>query len=273
MRPVDAKGGAAGVAGSGGVKTMQDLPSVRRLEAVGFRAWPAASVHYDGSWLVRLTAGHTSKRLNSVNPLDPSDYRDIGIRLEKAGKRFSDYGRELTVRQTPLAPPQLIAHMDGEGWLSFDESIVMMADIAAVEVSDAVDHLPIRDVGRFVDARILIGEEEAHNKAGLTEVINAIKPELGLFLFEEADQGPVAVAMAVHDNDLAGMLQLGVHPSARRRGYGMAIVNSALKWARLRGARKAWLQVEADNTEALGLYRKAGFKDIYRYVYRRPAGA
>jgi hypothetical protein len=50
-----------------------DLPNVRRLEAVGFRAWPAASVQYDGSWLVRLTAGHDSKRLNSVYPLDPSD--------------------------------------------------------------------------------------------------------------------------------------------------------------------------------------------------------
>lgn len=273
MRPVDARDKAADAVRSGEVETMQDLPSVRRLEAVGFRAWPAASVHYDGSWLVRLTAGHASKRLNSVNPLDPSDYRDIGIRLEKAAKRFADYGRELTVRQTPLAPLRLIDHMDSEGWPSFDESIVMMADITTVEPADTVDHLPIRDVGRFVDARILIGGEEAHNKAGLTEVINAIKPELGLFLFEEPDLGPVAVAMAVHDNDLAGMLQLGVLPAARRKGYGMAIVNSALKWARLRGARKAWLQVEADNTEALGLYRKAGFKDVYRYVYRRPAGA
>jgi hypothetical protein len=24
---------------------------VRRFEAAGFRAWPAASVHYDGTWL------------------------------------------------------------------------------------------------------------------------------------------------------------------------------------------------------------------------------
>ena len=84
-----------------------DLPAVRRLEAVGFRAWPSASVLYDGSWLIRLTAGHSSRRLNSVNPLDPSDYRDIAVRLEKAAKRFSDYGRPLLVRQTPLTPPQL----------------------------------------------------------------------------------------------------------------------------------------------------------------------
>jgi ribosomal protein S18 acetylase RimI-like enzyme len=50
-------------------------------------------------------------------------------------------------------------------------------------------------------------------------------------------------------------------------------VLSSLKWARLRGAREAWLQVEADNEPALGLYRSIGFSEIYRYHYRRPREA
>ncbi len=64
-----------------------NLPLVRRLEAVGF-------VHgrgirgFDGSWQVRLTGGHPSKRLNCVVPCDPSDDRDVAIRVEKARKRF-----------------------------------------------------------------------------------------------------------------------------------------------------------------------------------------
>ena len=149
-----------------------DLPNVRRLEAVGFRAWPAASVQYDGSWLVRLTAGHDSKRLNSVNPLDPSDYRDLEIRLEKAARRFAEYGRPLTVRQTPLAPPQLIAHMDANGWQEFSETIVMMADIPPNDTTEAIEHLPLRDVGRFVDARLQICGENSQGRAGLAEVIN-----------------------------------------------------------------------------------------------------
>ena len=49
------------------------LAEVRRFEAAGFRAWPAAAISYDGAWLVRLTAGYPAKRLNSVNPLDPGD--------------------------------------------------------------------------------------------------------------------------------------------------------------------------------------------------------
>lgn len=246
-----------------------DLPNVRRLEAVGFRAWPAASVQYDGSWLVRLTAGHDSKRLNSVNPLDPSDYRDLEIRLEKAARRFAEYGRPLTVRQTPLAPPQLIAHMDANGWLVFSETIVMMADIPPNDTTEAIEHLPLRDVGRFVDARLQICGENSQGRAGLAEVINAIKPECGLFLFESPEHGPTAVSLAVHDNDLAGILGVAVAPGVRRQGIGASVVNASLRWARLRGARTAWLAVDSDNEAAIALYRKFGFRDVYRYSYRR----
>ncbi len=107
-----------------------NLPLVRRLEAVGFRAWPAASVQYDGSWQVRLTAGHPSNRLNSIVPLDPSDHRDVEIRLEKASRKFEAYGRPAVLRQTPLASPVLIdLRQRRSNWTQFDETIVMTCDL------------------------------------------------------------------------------------------------------------------------------------------------
>lgn len=249
-----------------------DLPSVRRLEAVGFRAWPSASVLYDGSWLVRLTAGHSSRRLNSVNPLDPSDCRDIAVRLEKAGKRFSDYGRPLLVRQTPLASPQLVDHMNRAGWTTEGETVVMTAELSRLDAPEGLDHLPSKDIGRFVDARIRICREDPGLKPGLTEIINAIRPETGLFIFEAPETGPVAVSLAVQDNDLAGILQLGVAEAARGQGLATEMLGAAMRWARLKGARRAWVQVEADNGPALGLYGKMGFRPVYRYVYRTPEG-
>jgi ribosomal protein S18 acetylase RimI-like enzyme len=256
-----------------GQKTMSDLPKVRRLEAVGFRAWPAASAQYDGSWLFRLTAGHPSRRLNSVNPLDPSDVRDIEIRLEKAAKRFSDYGRPLLVRQTPLTPPQLVSFMDSAGWADIGQTIVMTSNLADLPREEGVEHLPSRDVGRFVDARIRVAGDDPALKPGLTEIINAIKPEVGLFIFEEPDFGPTAVTLAVQDNDLAGILQLGVAEARRGQGTGTAVLHAALRWAKLKGARQAWVQVEADNAAAIALYRRAGFTDVYRYSYRGPEAA
>lgn len=245
-----------------------NLAIVRRLEAVGFRAWPAASIQYDGSWQIRLTAGHPSKRLNSVNPLDPNDHDDIEVRVERAARRFGSYGRPLVFRQSPLAPAPLEAYFDEHAWRRFDETIVMTGSIDQLDIDGGMDHLPVRDIGRYVDAAIFVHGREQALKPGLTEVLNAIRPPSGLFVIEDEDTGPVSTALCVHDNDLAGLFELATRADRRRAGHGREVVTAALRWARHRGAETAWLQVESANVAAAALYRGLGFKEVYRYAYR-----
>ncbi|TDK34592.1 GNAT family N-acetyltransferase [Rhizobium deserti] len=244
-----------------------DLPLVRRLEAVGFRAWPAASVAYDGSWQIRLTGGHPSKRLNCVVPLDPSDYRDLDLRLEKARKRFDAYGRALLVRQTPLSPPALIEHLGTKGWSVFETTDVMTVDLTELELPDTLDYLPSHDIGRFIDANLALDGEDPASKSALAEIISSIKPASGFFIKETPQEGPIAVALCVQDNDLAGIMSFAVSPRHRRSGIGTEIFSSALRWARISGARSAWLQVGSTNAPALALYRKFGFRKAYQYHY------
>lgn len=245
------------------------LPLVRRLEAVGFRAWPAASVQYDGSWQIRLTGGHPSKRINCVVPLDPSDSRDVAIRLEKAARKFEAYGRPLLVRETPLSPPPLIGLLSTGGWQRFESVIVATCDLAALSLPETMDHLPSHDIGRFADASLTLAGEGPSTKPALAEILTAIKPPTGLFIKEDPANGPVAVTLCVHDNDLAGIMALAVAPQHRREGAGTEILSAALRWARLRGARAAWLQVEETNEAARALYDKFGFREAYRYHYWR----
>ncbi len=246
-----------------------NLPLVRRLEAVGFRAWPAASVVYDGSWQVRLTGGHPSKRLNSVVPLDPSDYRDADIRIEKARKRFEDYGRPLVIRETPLAPKPLLSILDANGWEVFETVKVMTADLAGLALPDVLDHLPSHDIGRFIDALIAVDDADPAIKPALAEIISAIKPATGLFTIENPGEAPQAVALCVQDNDLAGILSFCVAKDQRRKGLGTEILSAALRWARISGARTAWLQVHSHNLGAIALYEKFGFREVYQYHYWR----
>lgn len=247
---------------------MPNLAIVRRLEAVGFRAWPAASIQYDGSWQLRLTAGHPSKRLNSVNPLDPSDNRDIPRRIELAAQRFRAYDRPLVFRQSPLAPRRLEEHLDQVGWNRFDETIVMTAQISELLIGDVLDHLPIRDIGRYVDASIQVHGRDPGLKPGLTEVLSSIRPASGLFVLEDRELGPLATALCVHDNDLAGIFELATRKDMQRKGYGRDVVRTAMKWAKHQGAEKAWLQVESANLAAVALYQQLGFQEVYRYNYR-----
>ena len=246
------------------------LPLVRRLEAVGFRAWPASSIQYDGSWQVRLTAGHPSKRLNSIVPLDPSDHRDMAIRLEKAQRKFEAYGRPMVVRETPLAPPLLMDLLRAQAWQSFEETIVMTCDLANADLPDTLDHLPSHDVGRYVDASLAVDRADPSLKPALAEVVSGIKPPSGLFVIEDPEIGPIATTLCVQDNDLAGLMSVAVSSAHRRRGLGAEIVTSALRWARTRSAKTAWLQVGAENTPALALYDRFGFREAYRYRYWRP---
>jgi ribosomal protein S18 acetylase RimI-like enzyme len=59
----------------------------------------------------------------------------------------------------------------------------------------------------------------------------------------------------------------------RGRGIGRALVSACLEYARASGARRAVLQVRADNTPALRLYRSLGFQEIGRIqLWRREAG-
>lgn len=244
------------------------LSAVRRFEAAGFRAWPASAVHYDGTWVVRLTAGHPAKRLNSVNPLDPRDVHDLPERVIRAGRRFDAYGRPLTFRLSPLAGRKLVRHLANEGWTAFGESIVMQLDLDNEAVDGAMDQIPMKDMGRFVGAAMQTQAADPALRPGLSEVIGAIQPEAGLFVLEQ-DEKPLVTAICVHDGDLAGLFEVATTATERGKGHGRRLLLSALKWARLRGARRAWLQVEADNVAALRLYGRLGFEELYRYHYRR----
>ena len=246
-----------------------DLPLVRRLEAVGFRAWPAASVVYDGSWQVRLTGGHPSKRVNCVVPLDPSDHRDLDLRLQKAAKRFADYGRTLVLRETPLAPPVMIQHLERAGWGVFETADVMTVDLSRLELPDTLDYLPSHDIGRFADACLHVAKEDPALKPALAEILSAIKPTSGFFMKQDPSNGAVATVLCVQDTDLAGILSLAVAPSHRRERLGTDMLSSALRWARISGARTAWLQVEATNEAAIALYGRFGFTKAYSYRYWR----
>jgi len=251
---------------------LKQFAVVRRLEAAGFRAWPATQTFFDGTWAVRLTRSFPAKRLNSINPLDPSDTADIPERLRRARRTFAENGRSVIVRQSPLAPPALVEHLDGEGWSRFAESIVMTCDLGKVDLSGALERIPIRDPARYVTASLAVHQRPASMRPGLAEIMQSIRPPCGMFVRENDDCVPIAVALAIQDNDLAGLLDVAVAPDHQRQGIGRDLVSTALRYSMHKGAKSGWVQVEADNEAGLSLYERIGFREAYRYVYRAPPG-
>lgn len=245
------------------------LADVRRLEAVSFRSWPAANTLYDGTWAIRLTAGHPSKRLNSVNPLDRADHSNLEQRIARAARRFQSFGRPLVFRQSPLAPPELENILDARGWRRFDETRVMTLDLNRTDLKSAVSQVPLQDVGRWIDQCVAMGNVAADLKPGLHELISQVEGDVGLFLSEDESGVPIAGAMAVRFGDLVGLFEVVSNPKKRGLGHGRSILRNAMLWGRNKGAHRAWLQVVVENSVAEGLYRSEGFEEAYRYAYRQ----
>ncbi|WP_267234750.1 GNAT family N-acetyltransferase [Phyllobacterium sp. 0TCS1.6C] len=250
---------------------MMELSQIRQFEAAGFRAWPAAHVHYDGSWAVRTTPNHPAKRLNSINPLDPSDIGNMESRIAADVERMRQQGVKPMFRLSPLAPPQLAAHLAASGWERFDDSLVMAFDLADTLPAGSGVGVTSNDVDGFVDAYLVLQPGNDGLRRGLTGTIDAIQPEKALLTIVD-DGRVVAAGICVRDGALAGLFNIISAPDVRRRGVGTRLVRAALDWAAQRGARKAWLQVELSNGAAIALYHRFGFQDIYRYHYMRMAG-
>lgn len=69
------------------------------------------------------------------------------------------------------------------------------------------------------------------------------------------------------------VLTVAVHPAARRKGVGSALMQAMIETFRQRGGIALFLEVRASNTAAKCLYEKFGFRQIgvRRSYYQQPA--
>jgi ribosomal protein S18 acetylase RimI-like enzyme len=73
------------------------------------------------------------------------------------------------------------------------------------------------------------------------------------------------------ENGYVGIFDVVVKEDLRGKGYGREIVGAIMAEAAKRGVKKSYLQVMINNPAALHLYEKIGFREIYRYWYRKKA--
>ncbi|MFV0430212.1 MAG: GNAT family N-acetyltransferase [Arachnia sp.] len=62
--------------------------------------------------------------------------------------------------------------------------------------------------------------------------------------------------------EVADLHRIVVAGQARRHGVAGRLLAEGIAWARREGAERVLLEVRADNTAALGLYRQAGFVEL-----------
>jgi N-acetylglutamate synthase len=130
-----------------------------------------------------------------------------------------------------------------------------------VHIAESADPTWVRRL-RELEGRATDAEAEER-----TRRIMAAAPALYARL-PSADGGTAAVGRLAVLGEWAGLYCLAVHPALRRTGLGTAVVGALLRHGARLGARRTWLQVEADNVPALSLYERLGYRTASRYHYR-----
>ena len=90
-----------------------------------------------------------------------------------------------------------------------------------------------------------------------------------IFVSKEVDGKVVGCGYGAIERDYIGIFDIVVHKDFRGNGYGRDIINGILETTVQKNVRTAYLQVSAGNISAEKLYDKIGFKEMYRYWYRK----
>lgn len=232
------------------------------LETIASRAWPAAREGAIGGWRLYASAGF-SGRINACWPLE-----DPGLPMAQAVEAVEAW------YATQGLPPlfkivgdgsSLTNHLETLGYRSRTETLMMLG--ASRGIVDPEVILTDR-VGPSFEAVFLASEADPADARERLDTLARI-PQPRIF----ARFADSAIGAAAVEGEWAGVFAMRTAPGARRQGLARRVLASLLGAVHLKGCRRVWLQVEADNRAAVSLYASAGFQEAYRYRYwRRPPG-
>jgi ribosomal protein S18 acetylase RimI-like enzyme len=245
---------------------LADLALIDRIERHAAAAWPARHTeqHGDG-WLLRATPGLDRARSNhALTPRRALRPGELDAALAAAAEFSRRHGTPLGMQITPLdLHPEVLSTVAAAGWTVGAPIDVMGVDVSDVDVSDALELqvTTTADAG-WISTWARCNAYGPQVTAAHRE--NVLSSLASRALFMRA--GESAAGFAVVGDGLAGLFSLAVRDDMRRQGLGRRLVAGMLARA---GAPQAYLQVNTENEPGLALYRRLGFRRLYRYQHAR----
>lgn len=246
---------------------MDDEALIEAVERASLWAWPPERTAGVGGWLLRQ-GGTATRRQNSVQTLAFTGEVEVARAIAEVEAFYARHGRlacfQLTGRSRPEGLDRLL---EERGYRLEAPSEVLIRPLDETPSEPSGVTLEGRPTA-FAMQAIADPRWGAAERAARARLFARIRRPLAFAV--RSDGGvPVAGGVCVVDGRLAGIFAMRTAVPARQRRYGRAVLDRLLGWARAMGAELGYLQVEAANLPAQGLYRGAGFtRRLYGYHYR-----
>lgn len=238
-----------------------------RVEEACLNAWPALRHVLFAGWVLRFSGGLT-RRANSANPLG---FERADSEAPIAGcEALYSYNRQPTIFRLPsLIGPGMDEHLAARGYTREGLSLVLYAEIGAIQaVCDPAVRLSPRPAKGWLAAMAALQGQTKRQASQYRGIVGALAIPAAFASLIEGD-GIAALAFGAIHNAIICYELVVTDPQRLRRGHARRIMASLASWAKERGAIAACLEVEAANLAAVALYHRLGFREIYRYHYRR----
>jgi ribosomal protein S18 acetylase RimI-like enzyme len=151
-------------------------------------------------------------------------------------------------------------------------------DLTSVQIYDKIEQINSKSTNIIIENKF--SENWKHcfyqcNNISNLETKNTIENMLKnirhdiISVYKTKDDKFAGCGYGVIEKGFVGIFDIIVKEEFRGNGYGKEIVETILVKAKENGINRAYLAVVNNNLIAKNLYEKIGFKEIYKYWYRK----
>ena len=257
----------SGAAGSFNIFQQETLMDFT-IEELSMDAWPALMTFpYDG-WIIRLANGY-GNRSNSINPIYPSRIA-LEEKIEYCDTLFARYGLPATYKLLGCEEHEpLEKKLEGLGYRKINETSLQVCEIPASLKTDN-DGIIVNDgfSGQWIESVVKFNRIEEKHVPIFKRILDNIAGEK-IVVHKRQGKEILGCGYGIIGRGYVGVFDIVVDENHRGKGFGREIVQTILSEGLKRGVRNSYLQVMLNNPIALGLYGKLGYREIYRYWYRK----
>ena len=234
-----------------------DPETIRILERLHVRAWPAAETARIDGWLWRSSGGG-SQRANSVSTIDFTG-RDAAAAMDEAERRYRAKSAPARFHTFALTQPaNLLALLAARGYEPGEATVTMAAIAAPAAPSPDVTVTDQPTLG-WLD--VYLDAITENRRAANREILRRVPDPRGFFTVWR-DGRAISSALCVAHGAHAVAECVATRTDARGQRGAEAAMRALMAWAASLGAHTVGLQVVEANAAAIALYRRLGFSPV-----------
>ncbi|WP_028402414.1 GNAT family N-acetyltransferase [Ectobacillus panaciterrae] len=247
---------------------MANKTLIQKIEELSMNALPALQTQLFDGWILRFSDGYT-KRANSINPLYVSN-EELKNKIENSEQIYRKRNLRVVYKLTPqVHPNNLDSILEKTGYLLDSLTSVQVLSLEEIEVSSKHNVIVYNNLqDKWFSNFCNLNNVSEKDQPTLKQMLRNIIPKTCYVMLSDDSNETFSCGMGVLESEYIGLFDIVTNEKYRNRGYGRKLILNILQWGKENDAKNAYLQVMLNNTPALKLYSKLGFKEEYRYWYR-----